>query len=127
MMTTNLCAILLEINIDLFASNEVTATNSHKVTSFSRHLLPHLSNHRLARDLYRVEQKVDLERLPTPPTRSLLTDLKNRRIALRIDDPELRRQLSELLMKNGFVRDCKTVQYTRIARHGHRDNCGFNF
>jgi hypothetical protein len=32
MMTTNLCAILLEINIDLFASNEVTATNSHKVT-----------------------------------------------------------------------------------------------
>ena len=30
-------------------------------------------------------------------------DLKNRRIAVRIDDPELRYQLSELLMKNGAV------------------------
>jgi DNA-binding response OmpR family regulator len=30
-------------------------------------------------------------------------DLKNRRIALHIDDPELRYQLSELLMKNGAV------------------------
>jgi len=30
-------------------------------------------------------------------------DLKNRRIAIRIDDPELRYQLSELLMKNGAV------------------------
>ena len=30
-------------------------------------------------------------------------DLKNRIIALHIDDPELRRQLSELLMKNGAV------------------------
>ena len=28
-------------------------------------------------------------------------DLKNRRIAVRIDDPQLRWQLSELLMKNG--------------------------
>ena len=30
-------------------------------------------------------------------------DLKNRGIALRINDPELRYQLSELLMKNGAV------------------------
>ena len=30
-------------------------------------------------------------------------DLKNRRIAVRIDDPELRYQLSELRMKNGAV------------------------
>ena len=30
-------------------------------------------------------------------------DLKNRRIAIRIDDPQLRWQLSELLMKNGAV------------------------
>ena len=30
-------------------------------------------------------------------------DLKNRRIAVRIDDPELRYQLSELLMKNKAV------------------------
>ena len=30
-------------------------------------------------------------------------DLKNRRIALHIDDPERRRQLSKLLMKNGAV------------------------
>jgi DNA-binding response OmpR family regulator len=30
-------------------------------------------------------------------------DLKSRRIALHIDDPELRYQLSELLMKNGAV------------------------
>ena len=30
-------------------------------------------------------------------------DLKNRRIAVRIDDPELRYQLSELLMRNGAV------------------------
>ena len=30
-------------------------------------------------------------------------DLKNRRIAVHIDDPELRYQLSELLMKNGAV------------------------
>ena len=30
-------------------------------------------------------------------------DLKNRRIAVSIDDPELRYQLSELLMKNGAV------------------------
>ena len=30
-------------------------------------------------------------------------DLKNRRIAVRIDDPQLRWQLSELLMKNGAV------------------------
>ena len=30
-------------------------------------------------------------------------DLKNRRIALHIDDPELRYQLSELPMKNGAV------------------------
>jgi DNA-binding response OmpR family regulator len=30
-------------------------------------------------------------------------DLKNRRIALHIDDPELRYQLSELLMKTGAV------------------------
>ena len=30
-------------------------------------------------------------------------DLKNRRIAVRIDDPELRYQLSELRMRNGAV------------------------
>ena len=30
-------------------------------------------------------------------------DLKNRRIALHIDDPDLRRRLSELLMNNGAV------------------------
>ena len=36
-------------------------------------------------------------------------DLKNRRIAVRIDDPELRYQLSELLMKN------------RAVVHGARD------
>ncbi len=30
-------------------------------------------------------------------------ELNNRRIALPIDDPELRYQLSELLMKNGAV------------------------
>jgi hypothetical protein len=30
-------------------------------------------------------------------------DLKNRRIALHIDDPELRYQLSELRMRNGAV------------------------
>jgi hypothetical protein len=36
-------------------------------------------------------------------------DLKNRRIAIRIDDPELRYQLSELLMKN------------RAVVHGARD------
>ncbi len=30
-------------------------------------------------------------------------NLKNRRIAVRIDNPELRYQLSELLMKNGAV------------------------
>ena len=30
-------------------------------------------------------------------------DLKNRRIALHSNDPELRPQLSELLMKNGAV------------------------
>ncbi len=30
-------------------------------------------------------------------------DLKNRRIAVRIDDPELRYQFSKLLMKNGVI------------------------
>jgi hypothetical protein len=53
--------------------------------------------------LYRLEQEADLERLTNLPTRSPPMDLKNRRIALHIDDPELRRQLSELLMKNGAV------------------------
>jgi hypothetical protein len=53
--------------------------------------------------LYRVHPTPDLERLTNLPTRSFLIDLKNRRIAVRIDDPELRRQLSELLMKNGAV------------------------
>ena len=79
----------------------VTQT-THYHPPFSRHLSPHLFIHRLARDLYQlVRQPISIDsptRNEEPPDGS-----QEKRIALHIDDPELRWQLSELLMKSGAV------------------------